>query len=63
MHTTPAARPSRPSTKLTALMVTTTSATVRRVPCHWVSATVPTVGMGSHRIVSPWTTITPAAII
>ena len=46
MHTMPAARPSRPSTKLTALMVMTTRATVSRVPCHWVSATVPTPGIG-----------------
>lgn len=63
MHTMPEARPSRPSTKLTALMVITTSATVSRVPCHWVSATVPTPGMGSHRIVRPWMTMTAAAII
>ena len=46
MQTMPAARPSRPSTKLTALMVMTTSATVSSVPCHWVSATVPTPGIG-----------------
>ncbi|MDQ0763935.1 hypothetical protein QF027_006570 [Streptomyces canus] len=44
-------------------MVMTTSATVSRVPCHWVSATEPTLGMGSHRIVRPCMTITPAAII
>lgn len=63
MHTMPAARPSRPSTKLTALMVMTTRATVSSVPCHWVSATVPTPGIGSHRIVRPWMTMTAAAII
>ncbi|CAM5465564.1 hypothetical protein SGRIM128S_00891 [Streptomyces griseomycini] len=63
MHTMPAARPSSPSTKFTALMVMTTRATVKSVPCHWVSATVPTPGSGIHRIVRPCMTITPAAII
>ncbi|CAM5665097.1 hypothetical protein SCYAM73S_04191 [Streptomyces cyaneofuscatus] len=41
----------------------TTSATVRSVPCHWVRATVPMPGIGSHRIVRPSMTITAAAII
>ena len=63
MHTMPEARPSRPSTKFTALMVITTSATVSSVPCIGVSETVPTPGIGIHRIVRPWMTITPAAII
>ena len=63
MHTMPAARPSSPSTKFTALMVMTTSATVSSVPCSGVSATLPTPGTGSHRIVRPCSTITPAAII
>lgn len=63
MQTMPAARPSRPSTKFTALMVITTRATVSRLPCHWVSATVPMPGTGIHSIVRPCMTITPAAII
>ena len=63
MQTMPAARPSRPSTKLTALMVITTSATVSSVDWIGVRATVPIPGTGSHRMVRPWRTITPAAII
>lgn len=58
MHTMPAARPSRPSTKFTALIEMTTSATVSRLPCQAVSATVPTPGTGIHRMVRPWITIT-----
>ncbi len=53
MHTIPEASPSRPSTKLTALMVMTTRATVRSVPCHGLSETVPMPGTGIHRIVRP----------
>ncbi len=63
MQTMPAARPSRPSTKFTALMVITTRATVSSVPCIGVSETVPTPGTGMKRIVRPCSTITPAAII
>ena len=42
MHTTPAASPSRPSTKFTALTVATTMKTVSSAPCagsmmNWVS--------------------------
>ncbi len=51
--TMPAASPSRPSTKFTALIVMTTIATVSSVPWSGVSATMPTVGTGSHRMVSP----------
>src|SRR5450759_3212504 len=61
MPTTPAASPSRPSTKLIAFTVTSTSSTVNGTPTSAPSEIVPRPGTSTNSSCSPSSTITPAA--
>ncbi len=61
----PAARPSRPSTKFIALTTDTVSASVSRIDDAWSSTMVPTPPMGMYRTLqaTPMVTSTLAAVI
>src|SRR5450432_4683600 len=63
MPTTPAARPSRPSMKLTALITTTMNVTVRITDHCWPRISVPEPGIGSQSNCTPCNTMTDAARI
>src|SRR5450631_4713911 len=63
MPTTPAASPSSPSMKFTALITMTMNVTVRMID-HWrPRIKVPAPGMGNHNSCTPCKTMTDAARI
>ena len=63
MPTTPAASPSSPSMKLTALITMTMNETVSTTDQSWPRIKVPWPGIGSHSSCTPCNTMTDAARI